>query len=63
MERAVRAKAGPPPIDRETKHAAEALTALLVDDSLTALVSACGDDEVREAVRGLLVALAKVRTR
>jgi hypothetical protein len=52
-----------PPVDYELDWAAEALTALLVDDSVEALVSACRCVDVREAVVRLLEALAKVRGR
>lgn len=51
----------PPPVDHEINHAAEMLHAILVEDSFDALVSACADAGVREAVRALLVALAKAR--
>lgn len=52
-----------PPMDLELNEAAVQLTALLLDDCVRLLLEACGDDGVREAVRALLVALAKARPR
>ena len=49
------------PVDYERNHAADQLTAILTDTAFDALVVMCRCPEVAEAVRALLVALAKAR--